>query len=95
MDEGIKVRRDQTEREIADLKRSVQEARSGFQEDIESLKKEILTPLIKDMREVRDSMLYAKGGWKVLIALGGFGAAVGALLAKVPWENLLPHKWGN
>lgn len=95
MDEGIKERRVQTEREIAGVQKSLEEIQADMKSDLASLKKDVLEPLIRDVREVRDSMMYARGGWKVLIALGGFGAAVGALLAKVPWEKLLPGRWSS
>lgn len=96
MDEGIKVRREQTEKDIRGVQSSMEKVQADFKADLETLKTEVLGPLIKDVREVRDSMMYAKGGWKVLIALGGLGAAVGALLTKVPWEKIFALKsWSS
>ena len=44
-----------------------------------------------DMREVRDTIISAKGGWKILAAIAGIAGAVGALMAKLgPWIFYIP-----
>jgi uncharacterized membrane-anchored protein YhcB (DUF1043 family) len=95
MDEGIKVRREQTERDIEALHAAIDQLRQDFKNELAAVKAELLSPLMTDVREVRDSMLYARGGWKVLIALGGLSAAVGALLGKIPWEKVFAKPWSN
>ena len=47
-----------------------------------------LSKLESDGREVRDTMLLTKGGWKVLVALGALAATVGAFLTKIPWSKV-------
>lgn len=36
-----------------------------------------------DVREIRDAVLGAKGGWKTLLLIGGAGATAGAFLMKL------------
>lgn len=39
-----------------------------------------------DLREIRDTLKEAKGGWRALMMVGGFAGAMGATLSKVlPW----------
>lgn len=41
-----------------------------------------------DVRTIRDTLLQAKGGWKLFMMVGGFSAAVGAFIGK-----FLPYFW--
>lgn len=36
-----------------------------------------------DVREIRDALVTARGGWKTLVIVIGLSASLGALLAKV------------
>lgn len=36
-----------------------------------------------DVREIRDAVIGAKGGWKTLLLIGGAGATAGAFLMKL------------
>jgi chromosome condensin MukBEF complex kleisin-like MukF subunit len=37
------------------------------------------TSLLMQLREIQDTLVQAKGGWRVLMLLGGVGAAIGSL----------------
>lgn len=63
----MKEQQDQYNRMIADLKSDIAEVRS--------LKDEIAA-----MKSLIDQ---AKGGWKILVGVGTFSAAMGAIIAKV------------
>ena len=36
-----------------------------------------------DVRAIRDTLMEVKGGWKLFMLVGGFGAAIGAILGKL------------
>lgn len=36
-----------------------------------------------DIRAIRDTLQEAKGGWRVLMLVGGAGAAIGGLIVKL------------
>ncbi|MDQ0475467.1 hypothetical protein [Labrys wisconsinensis] len=52
---------------------------------------EDLDEIKADVRAIRDAVVGARGGWKLLVAVGGLatalGAAVGSLL---PWLHVKP-----
>ena len=39
--------------------------------------------LVGDVREIRDTLSQAKGGWKTLLLVAGAAGAAGALVAKI------------
>lgn len=42
-----------------------------------------LRSIAADVREIRDTLAQARGGWKTLMLVGGAAGAVGALLGKL------------
>lgn len=50
--------------------------------DIRTMK-ETQSKQADDLREVRDTVLKAKSGWKTLIAIGAISGSAGALFAKL------------
>ena len=44
--------------------------------------------LAKDVRDVRDTMLYTKGAWKVLLGFGALCLTIGGLIVKIPWDKV-------
>lgn len=45
----------------------------------------------KTLNELRDMMVAAKGGWKTMMAIAGFAAALGGLIAKfLPFWQMKP-----
>lgn len=46
-----------------------------------------VTEIKSDVRVIRDTVVEAKGGWKVVALFGAFCASVGALVLKI-WEFL-------
>lgn len=42
----------------------------------------------RDVKSTNETLLQAKGGWKLFMMVGGFSAAVGAFLGK-----FLPYIW--
>jgi hypothetical protein len=53
-------------------------------------KTELLERLAQDMTAVRLQLAEAKGGWKLLVAMGGASASVGGLIT---W-GMQHFKWG-
>jgi hypothetical protein len=49
------------------------------------------TEQTKTLNEMRDMMIAAQGGWKTMMAIAGFAAAIGGLIAKfLPWFVMKP-----
>lgn len=47
-----------------------------------------IVELKADVRIIRDTLLEARGGWKLFMMVGGFSAAAGAMVGK-----FLPYIW--
>lgn len=47
--------------------------------EIENLKEEVHR-MRKDLSEIKDILSQAKGGWRTMMAIAGFGAAVGSAI---------------
>lgn len=46
----------------------------------------------KDLREIRDTLLQAKGGWKTVMMVAGVSATIGGLMVKVlPFLSAFPR----
>lgn len=56
-------------------------ARVEFLISSDALKTKLLEQLANDMQAVRLQLAEARGGWKLLLALGGASGTVGAALA--------------
>ena len=48
--------------------------------DADKEKSQLLTELAEDMRAVRLQLAEARGGWRLLLALGGMAGSAGALI---------------
>jgi prefoldin subunit 5 len=61
-----------------------------LQEDMDKLV-ESMTAMQKSLAEINTTLSEAKGGWKVLMMIGGAGGALGAVLTQVihslPWSK--------
>ena len=59
----------------------------SLQSDVETMQRDI-SVVKSDLREVRDIMLKAQGGWKMMVTLGTIcaflGAAASKLIALIP-----------
>lgn len=59
-----------------------------LQDDMDKLV-ESMTAMQKSLAEINTTLSEAKGGWKVLMMIGGAGGALGAVLTQVihslPW----------
>jgi hypothetical protein len=78
---------------VHDLKSGFDQYRLDMDRKFEELKNNH-SSMRTDVREVRDAMLYTKGGWKVLLAFGALCISIGGLIVKVPWENIT-KAWGK
>lgn len=78
---------------VNDLKSDFEKYRLDMDKKFEDLKSSHGS-MRTDVREVRDAMLYTKGGWKVLLAFGALCISIGGLIVKVPWENIT-KVWGK
>lgn len=46
----------------------------------------------KDLREIRDTLLQAKGGWRTVMMVAGISAAIGGVMVKiVPLLSFAPR----
>lgn len=50
----------------------------AHQADIAQLKAD-MAAMRSDMKEIKETLLQAKGGWRMLMAVGGLGSALGAV----------------
>lgn len=61
-----------------------------LQEDMDKLV-ESMTAMQKSLAEINTTLSEAKGGWKVLMMIGGAGGALGAVITQiihnVPWSK--------
>lgn len=58
--------------------------------EIEAMKEQN-RQILADLREVRETLATAKGGWRTLLAVAGIAGTVGALAAKfAPFFGVLP-----
>ena len=61
-----------------------------LQDDMDKLV-ESMTAMQKSLAEINTTLSEAKGGWKVLMMIGGAGGALGAVLTQVihsiPWSK--------
>ena len=47
--------------------------------------------IMTDLREIRETLASAKGGWKTLVAVAGVASAVGAIASKfAPFFSFMP-----
>lgn len=67
-----------TERELGEIKARL----SALEQDQHEFKKE-QGEMRKDVREIRDMFLQAKGGWKFLALMGGAAATMGGMASWV------------
>ena len=59
--------------------------------EVDYLKKNI-EDMRTDLKEIKDTLSQAKGGWKTLMMVAGFSSALGGLLVKsLPWLTGLPR----
>ena len=82
----IRENKDETNKKLDSLQASTDKKLDSIQA---STNKKV-DDLDKKVDDIRDIIMQTQGGWKVLVALVAFAGAVGALLAKVPWEKFLP-----
>lgn len=78
---------------VNDIKREFEQYRENMDKKFDELKSSH-NSMRSDVREVRDAMIYTKGGWKVLLAFGALCISIGGLIVKVPWENFAKI-WGK
>ena len=92
--EDVLVKLTKLETQLEERKTSTEIALAIVRTDAHEFQTDVLKKvgdLTKDVREVRDTMIMTKGGWKVLVALGGLAMVIGAFLAKLPWDRIT--KW--
>lgn len=65
---------------------------------IESLNREVkhlhndMTRVMQQLSEIQQTLSEAKGGWKTLMWVAGFSAAVGGLIVKlISWITVVPR----
>lgn len=75
-------------RDIGRLEGHINSLKPGLQAEIDALKARFdqqnleIASMRKDIRQMLDFTTQARASWRTLMALGGFSAAVGALIAK-------------
>ncbi|MEP0323326.1 hypothetical protein [Bauldia litoralis] len=53
---------------------------------------EAMIAIRSDVRMMRDTMIQAKGSWKMLVGIAGLSATIGALLMQiVSWLGIMPR----
>lgn len=51
-----------------------------------------VTTMSQDLRDIRDTLLQARGGWKTVMMVAGISATVGGLMAKIiPFLTFTPR----
>lgn len=59
-----------------------------IEEDVKSLKRDVQS-LKRDVQDIKALLAEARGGWRVLVLIGGAGAAAGAFALKII-DRVLP-----
>lgn len=73
---------DDNRRRINELERSHASLQARFDTELNAMKS-MLTEVRNDTREVRDTIINAKGGWKTLVVVGSIAGTIGALFGKL------------
>lgn len=83
-------------RDIGRLEGHINSLKPGLQAEIDALKSRLdqahseIASMRQDIRQMLDFTTQARASWRTLMALGGFSAAVGALIAK-----FAPFMWNK